>query len=1130
MNYHSIFNSFACIVILATALAQRAKGQYWTNDATFSPSLEGSAQDAGVNILTSYPGGKLLLTSSYAMIDGHDITNRLACLNADGTFDNTFQSPLDTVALRAYADGKILVARHADASGFYQVKRLLADGSLDSSFAGITINAGDWYAIGTLLLADGRTVVYGDFTTVNAASRIGLVILKTDGSVDSTFNSPLPNSSGHPFINYVEQTADGHLVISGQLTPIDLIRKYVLRLDLNGTIDSSFDATSVTFQGIPGRLYPQSDGKLLVYSGNQLMRLTQAGTKDSSFALTLSGTVSTFGTRRSDGKIFYTTYNYVGSDFMIQLRLMNPDGSDFSAFPFISSLASGVSKLGLPVLSDDGGYFEGPLTDSRAAGRLQISHIKPDGSIDTAYSPRFSRRATPQAYVQQPDGKHLIAGYFDHVDNTLLPQTFNAIRLNADGTRDSAFNSTLDYAASHLALQPSGKILVEGTFADGSGGTNYIIRLNADGSPDASFHSITQSYGKSAIGVSGEIYLYTNESTPRLRRYTTEGLLDTSFDASALVGIVLWIAPRVDGSVVLATVDSHYFNHTLVKLNPDGLVASNFSNWFGYNVVGFSAMPDGSLFICQRIFLGNGCYFKITHLKEDGVQDYTYNSTLSPTSGGSLSVNLEIGGIIFDMLRAAVGNSPALVRVELSLGGQPLTFSCRSNGGLFIRDAENVSNYFYRYQRTSLVSPSVETKPAILDFVPRNIAYDLGAFYGAPSVTVSGLGPFTYQWRKNSIPISGATSLFFNISSLQASDAGAYSVVVSNSAGSVITGSDLVSLYPPLLPTVTSQPVSQSLQKGRPATFTVSAYATPNPTFQWKKDGVAIANAIENFYTISSIQVTDAGNYTVVVTNAAGSITSTAATLTVRTAPVSDFNGDGQADILWQNVGSGDHGIWVMNGVAPSAWINLPVIALAWQIVGTGDFNADGQTDILWENVGSGDRGIWIMNGTVPAAWINLPSIALNWRIVGTGDFNGDGQTDILWENVGSGDRGMWIMNGTVPAAWINLPSIALNWRIVGTGDFNGDGQTDILWENVGSGDRGMWIMNATVPAAWINLPSIALNWQIAGAGDYNGDGQTDILWENVSSGDRGVWIMNGTVPSAWINLPTLTLDWRIAM
>jgi len=331
------------------------------------------------------------------------------------------------------------------------------------------------------------------------------------------------------------------------------------------------------------------------------------------------------------------------------------------------------------------------------------------------------------------------------------------------------------------------------------------------------------------------------------------------------------------------------------------------------------------------------------------------------------------------------------------------------------------------------------------------------------------------------------------------------------------------------VPRITEQPGHRHVYVGQAVEFWVGAISNFSISYQWRKEGIDLPNSNAATLTIPSARQTDAGSYTVILTNSLGTTSSITVVLTVDRHPPGDFNGDGQSDILWQNVGSGDHGLWVMNGVTPTAWISLPVIALDWQIVGIGDFNGDGQADILWENVGSGDRGIWIMNGTVPAAWINLPSIALNWRIVGTGDFNGDGQTDILWENVGSGDRGMWIMNGTVPAAWINLPSIALNWRIVGTGDFNGDGQTDILWENVGSGDRGMWIMNGTIPAAWVNLPSIALNWKIAGTGDYNGDGQADIIWENESSGDRGLWLMNRTVPSAWINLPTLTLDWRIA-
>jgi len=44
-------------------------------------------------------------------------------------------------------------------------------------------------------------------------------------------------------------------------------------------------------------------------------------------------------------------------------------------------------------------------------------------------------------------------------------------------------------------------------------------------------------------------------------------------------------------------------------------------------------------------------------------------------------------------------------------------------------------------------------------------------------------------------------------------------------------------------------------------------------------------------------------------------------------------------------------------------------------------FNQDGMPDILWENVGSGDRGLWIMNGTVPVAWVSLPTLTLGWRI-----------------------------------------------------------------------------------------------------------------------------------------------------
>lgn len=84
-------------------------------------------------------------------------------------------------------------------------------------------------------------------------------------------------------------------------------------------------------------------------------------------------------------------------------------------------------------------------------------------------------------------------------------------------------------------------------------------------------------------------------------------------------------------------------------------------------------------------------------------------------------------------------------------------------------------------------------------------------------------------------------------------------------------------------PTITTQPVSQTVTAGASVTFSVVATGTPAPTYQWSKGGTAISGATSASYTISSTTTADAGNYTVTVTNNAGSVTSNTATLTVNT-------------------------------------------------------------------------------------------------------------------------------------------------------------------------------------------------------------------------------------------------------
>jgi kumamolisin len=241
-----------------------------------------------------------------------------------------------------------------------------------------------------------------------------------------------------------------------------------------------------------------------------------------------------------------------------------------------------------------------------------------------------------------------------------------------------------------------------------------------------------------------------------------------------------------------------------------------------------------------------------------------------------------------------------------------------------------------------------------------------------------------------------------------------------------------------------------------------------------------------------------------------------------------DFNGDGYADLVWENSTTGGRVIWLLkNGVFSSA-INLPMVAPTWHIAGVGDFLGNGQSDLVWEDMATGKHTIWILQNGVFQNSINLPIVLAPWHIAGAGDFDGDGFADLVWENSTTGQRVIWKLQNGVYASAINLPTVAPNWHIAGVGDFLSNGQSDLVWEDAGTGQHSIWILQNGIFQNSISLPAVSVSWHIAGVGDFNGDGFADLVWENSVTGERVIWLLVNSAYSSTINLPTVSPVWQI--
>lgn len=209
-------------------------------DTSFDP---GAGPGADILALALQPDGRIIIGGSFTSYNG---TSRsyIARLNADGSLDTSFDPgdgfDADVQTLTIQPDGRII------AGGFFTsfngtarnyIARLNAYGSLDTSFA--PGPGADDGVLTSAIQSDGKILIGGGFTNYYGTPRSKIARVNADGSLDTSFD---PGTGADSDILVLALQSDGEIIAGGTFTNFNGIsRNYMARLNSNGSLDSSFN-------------------------------------------------------------------------------------------------------------------------------------------------------------------------------------------------------------------------------------------------------------------------------------------------------------------------------------------------------------------------------------------------------------------------------------------------------------------------------------------------------------------------------------------------------------------------------------------------------------------------------------------------------------------------------------------------------------------------------------------------------------------------------------------------------------------------------------------------------------------------------------------------------------------------
>jgi len=567
-----------------------------TTDATF---VIGTGADGVVECVAVQDDGKIIIGGQFTKFNG--VTRRyIARLNANGSLDTTFDSSVGfnshVYSVVVQGDGKIIAGgnfiSYNSVSQNYIV-RLNSDASIDDSFVTSGFN-NSAYII--QLSNDGKIFVGGKFTKYNNVTKNGIVKLNEDGSLDETFTT---GSGANNVVRNILNLEDGTLLLGGDFTAYaGTLRNYIVRVNANGTIDSSFNpgkgfGSSVTsFQ-------QQPDGKLLIGGSytlfnnkvrHYLVMLDEDGTLDGNFnpGNAADGQIRDVAVQADQKMVIVGNFNSFNDVLNNRIARIDQDGNVDTTL----QTGTGADQLIRTVVSqsDNKIIIGGNFTTFNTAQKSYLARLNSSGSLDNDFNIGYGPTDVVRDILIQPDGKILICGDFT-VFNT---KTFNRIiRLNIDGTIDTGFQplSGANNSIYSMKLQNDNKIVISGNFTNYDGiARNRLARINSDGTLDISFlvgtgangvvnNMIIQSDGKIVIG--GNFTTLNGVTSTRIARVNADGSRDASFVSTvgANAGVESIILQE-NGKILIGGSFTKYNNITrnyIARLNADGTLDDSFN-------------------------------------------------------------------------------------------------------------------------------------------------------------------------------------------------------------------------------------------------------------------------------------------------------------------------------------------------------------------------------------------------------------------------------------------------------------------------------------------------------------------------------------------------------------------------